>query len=72
MLQGAFRYVYSHHHDQQMMHGSKWDMKIWRPEVEMSHEGVARVWHFQPRVVIFPRSTNDCVSYVLSYGQPLI
>jgi len=25
--------------------------------------------HFQPRVVIFPYPTNDCVSYVLSYGK---
>ena len=35
----------------------------------MSHEGTARVWHFQPRVVLFPCPTNDCVSYVLLYGQ---
>jgi len=39
------------------------------PRLKMSHEGAARVWHFQPRVVIFPCLTNDCVSYVLSYGQ---
>ena len=39
------------------------------PRLKMSHEGAARVWHFQPRVVLFPCPTNDCVSYVLSYGQ---
>jgi len=39
------------------------------PSLKMSHEGAARVWHFQPRVVLFPCPTNDCVSYVLSYGQ---
>ena len=44
-------------------------MEYDEPEVEMSHDGAARVWHFQPRVVVFPCPTNDCVSYVLSYGQ---
>ena len=39
------------------------------PRLKMSHEGAARVWHFQPRVVLFPCPTNDCVPYVLSYGQ---
>ena len=29
------------------------------PEVEMSHEGGARVRHFQPRVIIFECRTND-------------
>ena len=36
------------------------------PTLNMSHEGSARVWHVQPRVVLFPRPTNNCVSYVLS------
>ena len=40
---------------------SKYD----EPEVE----NVTRVWHFLPRVVLFPCPTNDCVSCVLSYGQ---
>ena len=35
----------------------------------MSHEGAARVWHVQPRVVIFPCRTNYRVSYVLSSDQ---
>ena len=35
----------------------------------MSHEGAARVWHLQPRVVLFPCLTNERVSYVLSYDQ---
>ena len=35
----------------------------------MSHEGAARVWHVQPRVVIFPFRTNYRVSYVLSSDQ---
>ena len=39
------------------------------PEVENVTLGAARVWHFQLRVVLFPCPTNDCVSYVLSYGQ---
>jgi len=39
------------------------------PRLKMSHKGTARVWHFQPRVVLFPCPMNDCVSYVLSYGQ---
>jgi len=39
------------------------------PRLKLSHEGAARVWHFQPRVVLFPCPTNDSVSYVLSYGQ---
>ena len=33
----------------------------------MSHEGAARVWHLQPRVVLFPCPTNDCVSYVTTF-----
>ena len=28
------------------------------PRLSMSHEGAARVWHVQPRVVIFPCLTN--------------
>ena len=39
------------------------------PRLNMSHEGTARVWHVQPRVVLFPCPTNDCVSYVLSSDQ---
>jgi len=39
------------------------------PRLKMSHEGTARVWHFQLRVILFPCPTNDCVSYVWSYGQ---
>ena len=39
------------------------------PRLNMSHEGTARVWHVQPRVVLFPCPTNDCVSYVLSSEQ---
>jgi len=39
------------------------------PRLNMSHEGAARVWHVQPRVVLFPCPTNDCVSYVLSSDQ---
>ena len=39
------------------------------PRLKMSHEGAARVWHFQLRVILFPCPTNDCVSYVLLYGQ---
>jgi len=35
----------------------------------MSRKGAARMWHFQPRVVLFPCPTNNCVSYVFSYGQ---
>jgi len=35
----------------------------------VGHGNAARVWHFQPRVVLFPCPTNDRVSYVLSYGQ---
>ena len=37
--------------------------------LNMSHEGAARVWHVQPRVVIFPCRTNYRVSYVLSSDQ---
>ena len=39
------------------------------PRLNMSHEGAARVWHVQPRVVIFPCRTNYRVSYVLSSVQ---
>ena len=39
------------------------------PRLNMSHEGTARVWHVQPRVILFPCPTNDCVSYVLSSEQ---
>jgi len=39
------------------------------PRLKMSDEGAARVWHFQPMIVLFLCPTNDCVSYVLSYGQ---
>jgi len=39
------------------------------PRLNMSHEGAARVWHVQPRVVLFSCPTNDCVSYVLSSDQ---
>ena len=39
------------------------------PRLNMSHEGAARVWHVQPRVVIFPCRTNYLVSYVLSSDQ---
>jgi len=39
------------------------------PKLKISHESAARMWHFQPRVVLFPCFTNDCVSHVLSYGQ---
>ena len=39
------------------------------PSLKMSHSGCALVWHFQPRVIILSYPTNDCVSYVLSYGQ---
>jgi len=39
------------------------------PRLNMSHEGAARVWHVQPRVVIFPCRMNYCVSYVLSSYQ---
>jgi len=39
------------------------------PSLNMSHEGAAQVWPVQPRVVIFPCLTNDCVSYVLSSDQ---
>ena len=34
------------------------------PRLNMSQEGAARVWHVQPRVVIFPCRTNYRVSYV--------
>ena len=37
--------------------------------LNMSHVRAARVWHVQPRVVLFPCPTNDCVSYVLSFDQ---
>ena len=39
------------------------------PRLNMSHEGAARVWHVQPRVIIFPCRTNYRVSYVLSSVQ---
>jgi len=39
------------------------------PRLNMSHEGAARVWRVQPRVVIFPFRTNYRVSYVLSSDQ---
>jgi len=39
------------------------------PKLNMSHEGAARVWHVQPREVLFPCPTNDCPSYVLSSDQ---
>ena len=52
-----------------MTDGSEWDMEIWRPEVEHVTQGAARVWHVQPRVVIFPCRTNYRLSYVLSYDQ---
>jgi len=39
------------------------------PRLKMSHSGCALVWHVQPRVVIFPCPTNDCVSHVLSSDQ---
>jgi len=41
------------------------------PRLNMSHEGAARVWHVQLRVVIFPFRTNYRVSYVLSSDQLL-
>jgi len=55
-----------------MTHGSEWDMEIWRTRGWKCHtsvEGATWVWHFQLRVVLIPCPTNDCVSYVLSYGQ---
>jgi len=39
------------------------------PRLNMSHEGAARVWHVQPRVIKFPCRTNYRVSYVLSSDQ---
>jgi len=42
------------------------------PKLKMSHEGTARVWHFQPRVIVFECHTNDHASSVLSYDQPLV
>ena len=39
------------------------------PRLNMSQEGAARVWHDQTKVVLFPCSTNDRVSYVLSSDQ---
>jgi len=39
------------------------------PRLNMSHEGAARLWHLQPREVLFPCPTNDCPSYVLSFDQ---
>ena len=38
----------------------------------MSHDGTARVRHFQPRVIISECRINDCASSVLSYDQPLV
>jgi len=35
----------------------------------MSHEGAARVQHFQPKVIISEHRTNDRASSVLSYDQ---
>jgi len=32
------------------------------PRSKMSHEGTARVWHFQPRVIILQCRTNDHAS----------
>ena len=37
--------------------------------LKMLHESAAREWHFQPKVILFPCPTTNCVSYVLSYGQ---
>ena len=53
----------------QMTHGLSGTWKYDDPTLKMSHEGAAWVWHYQPRVVLFPCPTNDCVSYVLSYDQ---
>ena len=42
-----------------------WVSGTWKyddPRLNMSHEGAALVWHLQPRVVLFPCPTNDCVS----------
>jgi len=39
------------------------------PRLNMSHESAARMWHVQPRVVLFPCPTNNCVSYVLLSDQ---
>ena len=39
------------------------------PRLNMSHELAARVWHLQPREVLFPCRTNYRVSYVLSSDQ---
>ena len=41
------------------------------PRLKMSHEGAARVGHFQPRVIIFECHTNDHASCVLLFDQPL-
>ena len=40
------------------------------PRLNMSHEGAARVWHVQPRVVIFPFRTNYRVSFVAVIPKP--
>ena len=54
---------------------NRWRMVVsatWKyddPRLNMSHEGAAREWHVQPRVVIFPCRTNYRVSYVLSSDQ---
>jgi len=55
----------------QMMHGSECDIKYDEPRLKMSHEGVARVQHFQPRFIIFECHTHYCASSVLSYDLPL-
>jgi len=46
-----------------------WHLTDDDPRLNMSHEGAARVWHLQPREVLFPCPTNYRVSYVLSYDQ---
>ena len=50
----------------QMTHGSESDIQIWwTPRLKTSHEGTARLRHFQPRVIMFECRTNDRVSSVL-------
>jgi len=52
-----------------------WTINRWRtvlsgtwkyddPRLNMSLEGASRVWHVQPRVVLFPCPTNDCGHWI--------
>ena len=53
-----------------MTHGSEFGHgNVTNPRLKTSHEGAARVWHFQPRVVLFLCLTNKGVRRILVRGS---